>query len=317
MAFLSFLSPIFGSKPKIADYHPVDLSAEQLKAIEADLAAWPQIQQLGNMFQQYLLGQYETAIPGFSDILKAGGATTQEMLKQSQPLLEGKIPEDVKNALYRSTAYESLQSGTAGSGMSHALTARDLGLTSLNLINQGAELAGKAGNAAQRWASLSGAQTPEGMLITPQQQSQLDVQQELIRQATKQTKFNVAAAPDPVAKGLSDIVQSLTAAYLGSLGGGGMGGGKSGGYAGAGAGNYYPTSTPATVPTSGLSKDTGGYSSAYTSPTLDTGYTATGGDATYGAPNYQSQIGENPFNNWNSDIYGGSNFNTDIYGRRI
>jgi hypothetical protein len=212
---LDFLSGIFGKKPQIAEYTPVDLSEEQIKALQGDIEAWPQIQQLGSLYQQYMLGAYEKAIPGFKDILALGGKTTQQMLGVAGEELAGEIPEDVKAAVQRSSAFQSLMGGTAGSGMAGALTARDLGLTSLNLIQQGAQLAGQAGNAAQRWAALSGAQLPQGMLVTPQQQAELDMQQNLIKRNVLQQKYNVAAAPDPVMKGLSDIVENLTAAYLG------------------------------------------------------------------------------------------------------
>lgn len=267
MAFLDFLSPIFGKKPQVADYTPVDMSAEQLKALQGDIAAWPQIQELGSLYQSYMLNAYEEAIPGFKDILKLGGQTTKDMLGQSEQLLHGEIPEDVKQQVQRSSAFQSLMGGTAGSGMASALTARDLGVTSLNLIGQGAQLAGQAGNAAQRWASLSGAELPQGMLVTPQQQAQLDMQQNLIKQATQQTKYNVAAAPDPVAKGLSDIVENLTAAYLGgkvgTIGAGNAQAtqaaqspyaGGAGSFGGAGAGTSWDTAgttAPAPAPTAG------------------------------------------------------------------
>jgi hypothetical protein len=171
-----------------------------------------------------MLSQIETAIPGFRDILRMGGETTRQMMDVSSQELHGEIPKDVQEAVQRSSAYTSLMGGTAGSGMSSALTARDLGLTSLDLTQRGAQMAGAAGNAAQRWASLAQAGGPAGMMVTTAEQAQLDMQQNLIKQATQQTKYNVAAAPDPGWKHLSDIVYGLTAAYLGGGKGGGGGG---------------------------------------------------------------------------------------------
>lgn len=223
MGALDFLSPITGSKPQIADYEPIDLSEEQLKAITANIENFPQFEQLGNLYQQFMLSQYESAIPGFRDILAMGGETTKQMLGVSKEYLAGEIPKDVQEAVQRSSAFQSLMGGTAGSGMSRALTARDFGLTSMNLIQQGAGLAGQAGNAAQRWASLAQAGGPQGILVSTEQQKNLDMQQALIKQATQQTKYNVAAAPDPGWKHLSDIVYGLTAAYLGGGRGGGGG----------------------------------------------------------------------------------------------
>jgi hypothetical protein len=234
MAMLSWLSPVFGSKPDVAPFDFLNLTEEQRKAIAANIANMPKIEELGNMFQQFYLDQMDTAFGGtgiFRSIMESGGRTTQEMLDQSEQMLRGEIPKDVKDQVMRSSAYQSLMGGYSGGTMAGANAARNLGLTSLNMITQGATLAGAAGNAAQRWASLSGAAgTPgaggvtAGMLITPQQQAAFDMQQAMIKHNLKQQKENIKAARDPVIGGLSDLVETLTAAYLGSLGGGGGGG---------------------------------------------------------------------------------------------
>jgi len=300
MAFLDFLSPIFGSKPQIADYTPVDLSDEQLKAISANIDNFPEFQKLGNLYQQFMLSQYESAIPGFRDILKMGGETTKQMLDVSSQELAGEIPKDVQEAVQRSSAFQSLMGGTAGSGMAKALTARDLGLTSLDLTQRGAQMAGAAGNAAQRWAGLAQAGGPEGMLVTTQQQANLDMQQNLIKRNIQQQKYNVEAAPDPVAKGLSDIVMYLTGQYLGSMGGGGMGGGGGGGL--PTAGNAPATSAAGSIqdtggfPASGYSKDTGG-GSAMPQTAINWGGTSTAGTTSY------NPYSNAPPNVWDSYAY--------------
>jgi hypothetical protein len=263
---MSFLSGIFGEKPQIADYTPVD----QLKALEGDLAAWPKISELGNLFQSYMLNQYETAIPGFKDILRMGGQTTQDMLNVSDKYLHGEIPEDVAGAVQRTSAFQNLLSG-GGGAMASANTARNYGLTSMDLINKGASLAGEAGNAAQRWAALSGAQMPQGMLVTPQQQAELDMKQNLIKRNIEQQKFNVKAAPDPALQALNQWVEqvggTVVASYLGG-GAGGMGGG-------GGGGGGYKTSYNASEYLGGQSdvSNPGGYTAnagpGYSSPAFN------------------------------------------------
>ncbi len=220
---IPILSDVFGSKPAVAPYIPTDFQAEQKKALGEDISAFPDITQLGDLYQQYMLADLNKALPGFSNLLASGGKTSQEMLDAAAPLLRGEIPQDVQDQVYRSTAYQSLMSGTAGSGMSKALTARDLGLTSLGLEQQGAQLATEGGNAAQRWAGLAEGTmlNPSSMLITPQQQAALTMQNNLYKQRTQQLANNTAAAPDPVAKGISDTIINLVGAYLGKGGGGG------------------------------------------------------------------------------------------------
>ena len=53
-------------------------------------------------------------------------------------LMRGEVPQDVQDQLQRSAAVQSLQGGYGGSGMHRNLMARDLGLNSLQLMQQGA-----------------------------------------------------------------------------------------------------------------------------------------------------------------------------------
>lgn len=241
---LGLLDSIFGKKPKVAKFKPLDYGAEQQKGIGANINAFPQIKQLGNLYQSYLSDQMNQILPGFSNILKTGASTTQEMLDASAPLLKGEIPQDVQDQIQRSSAYQSLSGGYAGSQMSHNLTARDLGLTSLDLMGRGASLAGQGGNAAQRWASLAKGETldPSSMFTTPQQTAAFDLENRILKQQSQQFGYNVDAAPNPALAGISNTISSLVGAYLGSTGFGGLGGGSKGG--GSGFAQAGQTSIP-------------------------------------------------------------------------
>ncbi len=214
---IPILSSIFGEKPNIADYIPTIFSEEQMKSIQENLKAFPEISRLGSAYYDYMMGSMTKAIPQFANILKAGGETTAKMLSTAGEELAGIVPQDVQDQLRRSTAFTNLMAGTAGAPMGAANQARNLGLTSLDMIQKGAALQGEAGNAAQRWAGLASGliMSPSGFMVTPEQQAKLTMQNNLYKQATQQLRYNVAAAPDPIAKGLSDIVENLTAAYLG------------------------------------------------------------------------------------------------------
>jgi hypothetical protein len=243
------LTDVFGDTPQVAPYIKTIFSDEQLKALEENIAAFPQISQLGGDYYNYMLGMFNQAIPGFSDILAKGGDLTKQLQTLSAQELAGQIPQDVQDQLRRSTAFTSLGAGEAGSPMSRGLTARDFGLTSLDMIQRGAGLQAEAGNAAQRWAGLASGlmMNPSSFFITPQQQAALTMQNNLYKQATQQLRYNLAAAPDPVAKGVSDTIMSLIGAYVGhGMGGAGGGGGAgpsggsvSGGAGGAGGMDLY------------------------------------------------------------------------------
>lgn len=72
----------------------------------------------------------EDAIPGY----QARKAQTSELIDS---FLRGEVPQDVQDAVWDSAAGRALTGGYGGSGMARSLTARDLGLTSLGLMQTG------------------------------------------------------------------------------------------------------------------------------------------------------------------------------------
>jgi hypothetical protein len=85
----------------------------------------------------------------------------------STSYLNGQIPQDVQDQIQRATAQQSLQGGYGGTGMARNLTARDLGLTSMNLQQTGAQMAGTAETMA---ASVNPSFTPiSSLLFNPSQ----------------------------------------------------------------------------------------------------------------------------------------------------
>ena len=213
-SYIPLLSDIFGQKPDIVPFKKIDFGASQIKSIQENLAAFPKIKALGTQFQDYMTNAYNKAIPNFSSLLEMGGQTTENILKAAGPLIRGEIPDDVKAQVLRSGAFQALGKGAQ---FIHGLQARDLGRTSLDMMTQGANLAGAGASAAQRWAGLASGliMNPAGFLITPKDQANLDLQQALIKREVDQARANVNAAPNPVAKGLSDLVAYLTASYIG------------------------------------------------------------------------------------------------------
>lgn len=60
--------------------------------------------------------------------------------KSNMAMMKGEVPLDVQQAMARSNAYKSFQSGTSGSASAREGTlARDLGITSLGLVQRGQE----------------------------------------------------------------------------------------------------------------------------------------------------------------------------------
>jgi hypothetical protein len=81
--------------------------------------------------------------------------------------LSGIIPQDVQDQIQRATAQQSLQGGYGGTQMARNLTARDLGLTSINLQKEGVGMAGTAAGMAR---AINPSFTPiSSLLFTPSQ----------------------------------------------------------------------------------------------------------------------------------------------------
>jgi hypothetical protein len=206
---------VFGRKPEIAPYVSTDLGTEAKKAVAANTSNLPEIQAL-----------LSKILPGYSEMVGQGSKNTLAMLR-------GEIPQDVQDQIRRTSAFRSLSGGFGGSGMAKSLTARDLGLTSLDLMDKGS-------NSAQRWAGLTeGAVSP--FSITAKEQADQQMKNNLYSQAVKQFEFNVAAAPSPAAAGLFNLDNAIGSQFLSfGLGSamGAMGGGGGSGRTFAPSGNY-------------------------------------------------------------------------------
>lgn len=232
---------IHGRKPEWAKLEILDPIKLQQQLLTGEIGNWDDIQKLGDLWQNYMVSGIESLIPNFSDILKEGGAATQDMLGQATKMLSGEIPEDVKAQVYRSAAFQNLGSG-GGANFLNSLTARDLGMTSLDLINQGANLVGAAGNAAQRWSGMASGtmMNPQSQMYSPEWFAQFRQSQEAARTANKQMKYNIEAAPDPAWAHRAAMFANILGMAAGGMGGGSLGGpiaaGAGGAAAAAGAG---------------------------------------------------------------------------------
>jgi hypothetical protein len=119
-------------------YWNIDVPAFAEESITRGFSRAPALNQANMQQLQALLGQ---ALPGYQDMVTQMGAGATSLLggPTTQAFLGGQVPGDVVNQIQRSAAYRSMMGGTAGAGTgtTGALTARDIGLTSLDLIGRG------------------------------------------------------------------------------------------------------------------------------------------------------------------------------------
>lgn len=115
----------------------VDVGAaygEALGAIDKNQAAAQKTASATNTFSQGELDRIlNQSIPGYSELQskRAGAASS---------MLSGDLPPDVARAVRASSASRALEGGYGGSPAGRNLEARDLGLTSLDLIGRGNDM---------------------------------------------------------------------------------------------------------------------------------------------------------------------------------
>lgn len=122
----------------------VDPSAQQINAAKGNLAVLPLSEELASATNDAMARQFanmmEKLIPGYSEISK----TIAENIRNQ---VSGNLPKDVENRIGRWSAERGISRGTGGSQFDDYGAVRDLGLTSLEVIDRGM-------NSAQKWMSM-------------------------------------------------------------------------------------------------------------------------------------------------------------------
>lgn len=238
-----------GDKPKAAEYKPVDFSGEQLATIQQnihnlnaanDLSKWTNAD-----ITQNDITRASTLIPGYKQLMQQLGA-------DAAPLLKGELPyEDVLGIVgNRANQVGGINiAGTAGPA-----TARDLGISRLDAINQGKGLMQSMVQTAEQVSPVGRQVTPAQSFVSPLDRIRLAMEQNQTIQQSDQNKYNIEASVSPtqyaqqiLGLGLAGQDtrtnwENVVATGLGGItsGLGGMGGGGGGAPAagGGGGGNF-------------------------------------------------------------------------------
>ena len=192
----SLLGGLFGGKkPKVPELKPIDFAAEQRQAIQQNIAALQPATELAQKTtaaeQSQLEAQLRRAIPGYDQLVSQAGQNIAASLR-------GEISPEVSAQVQRSTAGRALSGGFgAGSGFGRALTARDLGLTGMQIQNQGLA---QAQNFIQQQRAFGMVQpfSVSSMFVTPAQRIGAIQQQNQLQYGRDLTAAQVAAAPSPM-----------------------------------------------------------------------------------------------------------------------
>ena len=209
----SLLGGLFGGKkPKVPELKPIDFAKEQQQAIQQNIASLESATDLAKRTtaaeQSQLETQLRRAIPGYDQLVSQAGQNIAASLR-------GEISPEVSAQVQRSTAGRALSGGFgAGSGFGRALTARDLGLTSMQIQNQGLA---QAQNFIQQQRAFGMVQpfSVSSMFITPAQRIGAIQQQQSAMYGRDLTAAQVAAAPSP----MQQAAQTAFTGFGGTVGG--------------------------------------------------------------------------------------------------
>ena len=209
----SLLGGLFGGKkPKVPELKPIDFAKEQQQAIQQNIASLESATDLAKRTtaaeQSQLETQLRRAIPGYDQLVSQAGQNIAASLR-------GEISPEVSAQVQRSTAGRALSGGFgAGSGFGRALTARDLGLTGMQIQNQGLA---QAQNFIQQQRAFGMVQpfSVSSMFITPAQRIGAIQQQQSAMYGRDLTAAQVAAAPSP----MQQAAQTAFTGFGGTVGG--------------------------------------------------------------------------------------------------
>lgn len=200
-------------KPKLPKLTPIDVAAEGKKAVAGNIENFGLISQLADLANQQMQEQ------GLSNIDALLGAGTREQITGTiQTGLRGELPKDVSDLIKRTRAEMAGGRGLGGE-IGRNLTLRDIGLTSLQRIDQSMD-------AANRWLSTSQSMIPQfnfgSMFVTPEQaiqQANINQQNTFQRDWLK-SQLDAAYALRTI-WGEAGIQTGQSLMSMGSMGGGG------------------------------------------------------------------------------------------------
>ena len=144
-SLFSFAGNLMKKRVAVPAFVPVNAQQQQMKAIQGNAEAMPELEKLGTSVNQYnqgeLLDALRNAIPNYDKIAANAGKLVEDYTAPG-------IPKDIQDLIRRKSAARATEGGYAGSQAATNLELRNLGLTGL-------ELANKKLGAAESWLGFA------------------------------------------------------------------------------------------------------------------------------------------------------------------
>jgi hypothetical protein len=187
-----------GKKPKVPGLERIDAGNVQQQTIQQNQENLAATEQLGREVNRANVAAaqqvLDLSLPGQRE------QATQNVLAQ----LRGEIPTDVAQQIGRTSAAQGFNLGVQGSQLGRNLTARDLGLTSLQIQQQG----------LQNMAGLAQLTTPtpfklQDMFFSPEQRLTFEQNERNARFSRDVLAAGVAAAPSRMQASMGNAIQNF------------------------------------------------------------------------------------------------------------
>ena len=214
--------------PKIPTYKKVDQTKEQQDGIAANLASFDQAKQLADQTtaadQDRLESILSRTMPNYKQMLSGAGSAVQNMIS-------GKLATEDQAMYMRQSAERGGSLGISGSGAGRNLTARDLGLSSLQMTQAGLGAFNQLSSNVRQNYTVNPMST-SAMYVSPSQRISNAIQENQFAHQAAIGKAQSDAANSWQTK-LGGSMQSMGGMMLGAglqkwaAGGGGGGGGGS------------------------------------------------------------------------------------------
>ena len=211
--------------PKIPKYKKVDPDAEQKAAISSNLASFDSAKELADRTtmadQERLESIISRTLPDYRNMLSGAGSAISNMIA-------GNLPMADQGMIMRQAAERGGAMGLGGSQAGRNLTARDLGLSQMQLIGRGLSAFNSfSSNLRQNFTVNPMSQT--SMYMTPQQRSGNAMSENRFAYNAAVGKAQSDAANNPFNRAMN-FVGGAAGLYLGNNGFGGGGQQQSGGF---------------------------------------------------------------------------------------
>ena len=208
---MSLLKEIFGSRPDLPRFRPINIDEEVTKTLSTNRANLGEATALARDTAKadvdIALQSLDQFAPGSRDVING-------LVSNLQSGLRGELPQDTIRFVSDRANARSFAGGFGGSGAGRNLGLRDLGLTSLQRSNQAIAQANQSlalfGNLAPRSFSVGSS------FLTPTQRiSALQAERNAQFQADSQRAI-ANAQPNPVIASLADSAARLGGAAIGA-----------------------------------------------------------------------------------------------------